>query len=73
MKKNGFYWVERRPLSDDTWVPYKIWSSDLWECKGCGAKIISGHGIQPVSIDHAVGFEKLIERLNANQLEVDDC
>jgi hypothetical protein len=73
IRKSGFYWVEMRPTGFDLWVPYKIWSSDLWECPGCGAQILSGHGIQPVAIEHMTGFKDLLEKLKATQLEINDC
>jgi hypothetical protein len=73
IRKSGFYWVEMRPVGNETWTPYKLWSSDLWECKGCGAQILSGHGIQPVSAAHMTEFKDLIEKFRATQLEVKDC
>jgi hypothetical protein len=73
MRKNGFYWVEMRPVGEEKWIPYKIWVSDLWECKKCGSQILCGHGIQPVSVQHETGFKDLIEKLRATQLEINDC
>lgn len=28
---------------------YQLWSSDLWQCKGCQTRIISGFGSQPLA------------------------
>ena len=30
-------------------MPYQIWSGDLFECPGCGVRVISGFGSQPVA------------------------
>jgi hypothetical protein len=83
MKKGGFYFTEGMPkggirpepgITDpDAWKPYKIWSSDLWECQGCGAEILSGFGLSPISIQHMEGFEKERERIGADQFQVNDC
>lgn len=60
-KKNGFIWCEGKPIVDhaapgtgypEKWEPYKIWSSDLWECDGCGNLLITGHGQHPIAQDY---------------------
>jgi hypothetical protein len=51
-------WVESMPIEDgalpgtadpQSWQPYKIWHSDLFECEGCGHQLITGHGREPIS------------------------
>lgn len=70
MKRNSVFWMECKPLSDETWVPYKVWNSDLWECKGCGAEILSGHGMNPVSEDYKPEFKDWVVDI---ELVVKDC
>jgi DNA-directed RNA polymerase subunit RPC12/RpoP len=46
LKKNGVVALETiGPVGD----PYKIWSSDLWECPRCHSQILSGYGLNPLS------------------------
>jgi hypothetical protein len=74
MKKGGVIWIEGKPINgkhDDTvWTPYKVWSSDLWECKGCGTQIVMGHGFNPISEDFKEGFQGWVDQSN---FQVDDC
>jgi len=55
---------------NEDWQPYKIWSGDKWQCKGCGAQIIVGVGRNPISVHHESGFDR-IQRLA--ELQVNDC
>ena len=82
VKKTGFYFIEGMPLANDAepgtsepnrWKPYKVWSGDRWECDGCGAVIISGVGHNPLAWQHEERFEELIQRLGADQFQVNDC
>lgn len=43
-KKNGVLVEEGMPTGTDreTWVPYKLWMADSWECRSCGTEIVSG-------------------------------
>lgn len=77
-KVNGYTWIEGMPESADTppglaqpagWRPYKLWSSDLWECPDCKHQIIVGHCQQPIEKhdDRFVGLTKNIE------LMIKDC
>jgi hypothetical protein len=83
-KKSGFYFTEGMPANGQTrpqsglaepqnWKPYKIWSGDIWECKGCGAKIISSVGSQPVNEHYVENFELCRKQLGADQFQVNDC
>jgi hypothetical protein len=76
MKKQGFYFLEGKPrlgsrflkpgtADAENWEPYKLWAGDLWECKGCGAQIISGVGRAPVAEHYQDGFGDTVERLGA--------
>ncbi len=48
---------ELRPLKNDFIVeemadaenPYRVWSTDLWHCVSCGAKVIMGFGKEPIA------------------------
>ena len=83
MQKSGFYFTEGMPTgnyrppsgngSSGEWKPYKIWSGDLWQCEGCGAKIISGCGMSPIRIQHEKDFADVSQSLNAHQFQVNDC
>ena len=82
IRKSGFYFTEgmpvgtTRPVSGtahpEQWKPYKIWSGDVWQCEGCGAKIISGFGLRPLAERHDPDFESW-RRHRADQFQVNDC
>ena len=74
-KKNGVYFTEMMPpYSGETgWRPYKIWAGDLWECKGCGHQIISGTGMNPISVQHEVDFKEKQKKLCADEIQINDC
>lgn len=81
-KENGFYFLEGMPkvqeakpgtLEPQKWVPYKLWSGDLWECLGCGTMIVVGTGHSPIAEHYEAEFLKTVDRLNATQLQVNDC
>lgn len=82
-KKNGFYFIEAMPVAGERpapgisepekWTPYKVWVSDLWECEGCGARILSGFGREPLAEHYQPHFAEVVARVNANQLQVNDC
>lgn len=81
--KSGFYFTEAMPVGPGTarpgnadpeqWKPYKIWAGDLWVCEGCRASIISGTGLAPVSEHYKPDFAETMERLGADQFQVNDC
>lgn len=82
VKKTGFYFVEGMPLGNNVkpgneepqgWGPYKVWSGDLWECQGCGARIVSGVGMEPLAVQHEARFDEILQRVHADQLQVNDC
>ncbi len=84
MKKSGFYFIEGMPVpgvrqaepgtaTPEQWQPYKVWTGDLWECQGCRAQIVSGFGREPITEHYKADFQELSERLNAQQLQVNDC
>ena len=76
-KKNGVRWEEQLPVNLDRtkypiateWKPYKVWDSDLWECRGCGTEIIVGHGQTAIMEHFEGGYPGSIELL----LSVEDC
>jgi hypothetical protein len=62
-KKNGTNFIENMPAmtgalpgtqEPEKWVPYKLWTGDLWECEGCGTQIIVGVPSVPIS-EHYMG------------------
>jgi hypothetical protein len=85
VKKSGFYFIEGMPkpgLSSraapgtsepEKWEPYKMWVGDEWECKGCGAIIVSGFGQKPIAEHYQDGFAETVKKFGANQLQVNDC
>lgn len=56
----------------DRWRPYKLWSGDKWRCPGCGAEIISGTGLRPISEHYMAEFAADRARLSA-EYQVNDC
>lgn len=66
-KKNGFYFTEGKPLPSARpglrdaamWLKYKLWSGDLWECRGCGAQIIVSVEMAPIVLADVVVALKL--------------
>lgn len=82
MQKAGFYFIEGMPRTTDAqsgtsepekWKPYKLWVGDRWECKGCHAVILSGFGRGPIAEHHQTDFTERVERLGADQFQVNDC
>jgi len=84
MKCAGRYFIEGMPrdgegspppgtTEPERWQPYKLWAGDLWECRGCGAQIISGFGRAPVSERHHDRFAHDIESLCPDRFQVNDC
>jgi len=57
-EKNGVDFIE----DDGTGRPYKIWSSDMWCCPGCGLSILIG--FPPVARAHHFesGFTEEVKR-----------
>ena len=86
-EKNGYYFTEMMPTNDpdgatrappgraapERWVPYKVWSGDLWACPDCGARIVVGTGRNPISEHYEPEFDRTREVNNAGQLDVKDC
>lgn len=84
MKQAGFYFTEGMPVAGcgrpqpgtaapQDWQPYKVWSGDLWECEGCGAKIIAGTGMSPVTVQHEKDFNEKRHYTRAYEYQVNDC
>lgn len=80
-KRNGFAVVEGRPIGNDAppgtsapdrWLPYKLWESDMYECQGCGAQILVGFGMAPISEHYKPGFADAVTR-HAATLQINDC
>lgn len=81
-KKTGFWFTEGMPRGNDVqpgtaqaekWEPYKIWQGDLWECEGCGARIISGVAQLPLREHFHSDFSELRVSVQADQFQVNDC
>lgn len=82
MKQSGFYFIEGMPAENhappgtaapEKWKPYKLWVGDRWECEGCHAVILSGFGQQPINEHYRDDFAEQVQRLGADQLQVNDC
>lgn len=81
-EKIGYYFIEGMPkhngalpgtMEPENWQPYKVWVGDRWRCEGCGAEIISGFGLAPLSEHYQPDFATIAERTGATQLQVNDC
>ena len=79
--KNGIFFVEGMPTRDGAlpgtadpkaWETYKLWSGDLWECRGCGAQIVVGAGQEPIAEHHQEKFAADL-RAYAPKIQVNDC
>lgn len=56
------------------WRSYKLWNSDLLECKGCGTQIIDGHGKREVAEHFQEGYAGYVESVQDRYYgRVDDC
>jgi hypothetical protein len=71
VQKNGITWEERIRVSDDEWRPYKLWQADLWECRGCGTQILTGHGQKPIAEYFENNYYDIRDRF-VPMLRVDD-
>ena len=79
-KKNGTVWEEMMPVNlnrtrdpiADSWVPYKLWESDLWECKGCGVEILVGHASRVFAEHFQPGYAQA-KQAHSPVLSVTDC
>ncbi len=81
MVKSGRAFVEGMPVGNqiepgtvdpEHWKPYKLWSGDLWECRGCGHQIISGVGMRPIAEHYQPDFQSAVAR-NSADYQVNDC
>lgn len=82
--RNGFAFIESRPVENpappgtaapESWTPYKLWLGDKWRCRGCGAEIVVGTGVNPISQDFHKDFgDKLAQYGHGGELlRVNDC
>jgi hypothetical protein len=55
-----------------SWVPYKLWHGDLWQCKGCGHQIISGVAREPVSEHYLPDFNETVDHFQPI-VQINDC
>lgn len=79
--KNGFNFTEGMPIvvaaeaggaEPGSWVPYRIWSGDKYECPGCRATIIVGFGKKPIAERHHERFDEMVEQFGADQFQVNE-
>jgi len=79
--KTGIYFLEGMPkgnnvqpgtIEAEKWVPYKLWSGDLFECAGCGSQTIVGVGRAALSEHFEPEFKHLVADLGAT-FQVNDC
>lgn len=59
------------PIAAD-WRSYKLWQSDLWECKGCGTQVIVGHAQQAYAEHFQPDYSEVVETADP-MLRVEDC
>ena len=78
-KKNGYVFQEMMPIHNDAkpglleeenWRSYKIWSGDLWECRGCNNEIIVGTGFNPMSEHYHPDYKRDLPLVQVN---INDC
>ncbi len=58
--KNGIYVVEMFLTPPQ---PYKIWSADLWKCRGCENEIVVGFGNEPLAEHFEDEFDSFFEMI----------
>lgn len=80
-KRNGIAFIEGMPKAGnpkagnaepDQWQPYKLWYGDSWACPDCGAEIIVGAGLEPISEHYKENFEHMVKVTGAT-LQINDC
>lgn len=81
-EKNGFCFMEQMPIARDalpglakpeSWVPYKLWRGDLWQCPDCGHQLISGVAFSPIAEHYQPGFEQAVNETGIPLLKINDC
>lgn len=50
--------------------PYKVWSTDILKCPGCGAKIAHGYGKGPLETHKDEGMERLLKAIKNDESTV---
>jgi hypothetical protein len=70
--KHGVVRPESGTAAPQDWLPYKLWQGDLWVCHGCGAEIIVGAGIKPMSEHYMPDFEQAVASWGAT-IKINDC
>lgn len=77
-KKTGVIVEEGMPQSsadkpgEGNWLPYKLWSADSWECRGCGVEIIAGFAAQHFAEHYEKNYGETKKRLPP-YIFVKDC
>lgn len=79
--RNGEPFVEKMPKENgaapgtsepEKWAPYKLWMGDLYECRGCGARVIVGVAWKPLAEHYQPDFDEWVKSY-APKVEVNDC
>ena len=82
IKKTGYCFIEGMPKEGkalpgtqepEKWQPYKLWGGDLWECQGCGTKIISGIPREPLAEHYEKDFDEKVQLHGGDKLQINDC
>lgn len=77
----GTPFLENMPARDDAppgtaapdaWKPYKLWMGDLYECRGCGARIIVGVAQKPMAEHFQKDFDEWMKDYEPKVI-VNDC
>ena len=56
------------------WKPYKIWQADKWKCQGCGHEVITGYGLEPLSVRHKADFDEMLAfARRGDHVYINDC
>lgn len=81
LRITGYNFTEGKPVNNNVpagnklpnrWLPYKVWSGDLWMCEGCGSCIIVSTARHPIIDDCEADFGKVRRALKADQFQVND-
>lgn len=88
MKKSGVHVLEKMPVGGGMkrrvvpgtaephfWRPYKLWRADMWECEGCGHRLIAGWGQTQYSEHFWPDFSDELEtaKQSGHYFEINDC
>ena len=60
-------------IDKGSWVAYKLWCGDLWECAGCRSTVIVGVGLKPISDHYKPDFSERVAECPEPIIKINDC